>query len=68
MFAAFQYPVDLGNQSGHGQTQPRPILAHGIPYAGRAALGFLFKRKLPPVRRIHADDPAMAMVVSNSVG
>ena len=36
--------------------------------AGRAALGFLFKRQLAPVRRIHADDPAMAMVVSSRVG
>ena len=36
--------------------------------AGRAALGFLFKRQLPPVRRIHADDPSMSMVVSSNVG
>ena len=28
--------------------------------AGRAALGFLYQRKLPPVRRVHADDPALA--------
>ena len=36
--------------------------------AGRAALGFLYQRKLPPVRRVHADGPALAMVVSSSVG
>ena len=36
--------------------------------AGRAALGYLFKRQLPPVRRVHADDAAMVMVVSSSVG
>ena len=33
--------------------------------AGRAALGFLFKRQLAPVRRVHADAPALAMVVEN---
>ena len=36
--------------------------------AGRAALGYLFKRQLPPVRRVHADDAALSMVVSSSVG
>ena len=36
--------------------------------AGRAALGYLFKRQLPPVRRVHADDAALSMVVSTSVG
>ena len=36
--------------------------------AGRAALGFLFKRQLAPVRRVHADDAAMVMVVTSSVG
>ena len=36
--------------------------------AGRAALGYLFKRQLPPVRRVHADDAAMVMVVTSSVG
>ena len=33
--------------------------------AGRAALGYLFKRQLPPVRRIHADDAALSMIVEN---
>ena len=33
-----------------------------------AALGYLFKRQLPPVRRVHADDAAMVMVVTSSVG
>ena len=36
--------------------------------AGRAALGFFFKRKLVPVRRVHADDAALSMVVSSRVG
>ena len=36
--------------------------------AERASLGYLFKRQLPPIRRIHADDPALAFVVSSSVG
>ena len=35
--------------------------------AGRAALGLLFKRKLVPVRRVHADDAALVMVVENGV-
>ena len=36
--------------------------------AGRAALGYLFRRQLPPVRRVHADDAALSMVVTSSVG
>ena len=36
--------------------------------AGRAALGYLFKRQLLPVRRVHADDAALSMVVTSSVG
>ena len=36
--------------------------------AERAALGYLFKRQSPPVRRVHADDAAMVMVVTSSVG
>ena len=36
--------------------------------AGRAALGYAFKRQVPLVRRVHADDAAMVMVVSSSVG
>ena len=34
--------------------------------AGRAALGYLFKRQLPPVRRIHADDPAFEYVAATA--
>ena len=30
--------------------------------AERAALGYLFKRQTPPVRRVHADDAAQAFV------
>ena len=33
--------------------------------AERVALGFLFKRQLPPVRRVHADDAALSMIVEN---
>ena len=29
------------------------------PCARRVALGCLFKRRLPPVRRVHADDAAL---------
>ena len=36
--------------------------------AGHGAVGFLCQRKLPPVRRVHADDAAMSMVVSSNVG
>ena len=36
--------------------------------AGRAALGYAFKHQVPLVRRVHADDAAMVMVVSSSVG
>ena len=38
------------------------------PCLSTARLGFLFKSKLPSVRRVHADDAALAMVVSSSVG
>ena len=33
--------------------------------AERAALGYLFKRQLPPVRRVHADDAALSMIVES---
>ena len=36
--------------------------------AGRAALGYAFKHQVPLVRRVHADDAALSMVVSSSVG
>ena len=31
--------------------------------AGHGAGGFLFKRKLPPVRRVHADDAAWTLYI-----
>ena len=31
-------------------------------------LGFLWQRNLPSVRRVHADDAALSMVVSGNVG
>ena len=35
--------------------------------AGRAALGYAFKHQVPLVRRVHADDASMVMVVSSGV-
>ena len=32
------------------------------PCARRVALAYLFKRQMPPVRRLHADDPSMRFV------
>ena len=35
--------------------------------AGRAALGYAFKHQVPLVRRVHADDAAMVMVVTKLI-